>query len=706
MNKKIFGRAAALGLAGLTVLPAYSMIASAEAYPTYVYEFTYGGIEATQMYWKNVVSTQDNAYINFASQAAAQAVFTSGFTATGLDSFWDTVDDAIVANGGIAYASVNKVTGGWTYKMASQFTDATSIVLPEESYNERVGHSLGYTFAFKSKSERDAAMSDIASKNKSEYSSKYSAANSALSKDLSSAVSSYQTAQKSIISKAQNEVNTYFKNNPTETSYTITTTDVSTLDSITTTVYKSSSVKPSTSDLTLSEWVSKQNAFVTAEVKELNTVVTQLKKEFTEAYQPANFAFSYDSASDGFANTDEAIPFVSNYGAVTTTSVGTYISAATDYTLTTGTGTLAMDKDYYRTVGAYVNPDSYAFKGEIILAADRRSADSADINSLLLDSDCWSLFSVLLEGKPTDNNNTTENNTTTDDKKEEETTKTPDQTAVYKVGSYYYPTYSAAFNAANGNEDIITKIRDYAVLPYDYFSQVTGSFYSKYADALKASNNEASKVTVFNNASTSTGNENSLDPYYYYWLAKQQGGTTVKDTTSATLGKRTGWTSIANYLSGVSNGTSATVDMNKETTVPSSVLGAIEGKNVTVKFVQDNGASLTVNGKDVANAKNVEIDVTYNTKSISKKLIQNAFKKNGAVSSAQISIDEGSFGFESDLTVKFNSKRAGYSAKIYRYNSSRNSLQLVDTATVSNSGKTTFDSITKGGEFVIVLFED
>ena len=145
--------------------------------------------------------------------------------------------------------------------------------------------------------------------------------------------------------------------------------------------------------------------------------------------------------------------------------------------------------------------------------------------------------------------------------------------------------------------------------------------------------------------------------------------------------------------------------MNDETTVPASVLAAIKGRNVTVKFVLDNGATFTVNGKDVTSAKNVDIDVTYNTKSISKKLIQTAYSKNDAVSSAQLSIDAASLGFNSDLTVKFSSKRAGYKAKIYRYNASRNSLVLVDTATVGSNGKTTFDNITKGGEFVVVLYK-
>ncbi len=300
------------------------------------------------------------------------------------------------------------------------------------------------------------------------------------------------------------------------------------------------------------------------------------------------------------------------------------------------------------------------------------------------------------------------------------TTSTKDSTSVYKVGDRYYPTYSAAYSAASGNNSLIYWISDYTSLPTNYFSSITGNFYTTYTSALAASNGNAANVVTFND-SYYDYYYNYLygydyydylngyyynDPYYYYWYNKYYGSSSSsKDTTTATVGNRKGWTSISSYLKKVSNGSSVTVDMNKETEVPSSVLSAIDGRNVTVKFVLDNGVTFTVNGKDVASAKNIDLDTTYNTKNISNKLIKAAYKKNDAVSSAQISIDEGSFGFTSDVTVKFNTKRAGYKAKLYRYNSSKNNLSLVDTATISSNGKCTFDDVTKGGEFLIVLYK-
>lgn len=300
-------------------------------------------------------------------------------------------------------------------------------------------------------------------------------------------------------------------------------------------------------------------------------------------------------------------------------------------------------------------------------------------------------------------------------------------TAIYKVGSYYYPSYSAAYTAAGGNSNLISWVKDYTTAPTNFFSEVTGTFYTTYAAALSASNGASDKVTVLNGAYYDYydyyyygypyydyydyygyyGYYGYNDPYYYYFLNKNNSSSSSssKDTTTATLGSKKGWKSIATYLKKVSAGSSATIDMNKETVIPSEVTAAIKGRNVTLKFVLDNGVTFTVNGKDVTTAKDVDIDTTYNTRSISKKLIKAAYKKNDAVSSAQLSIDAGTLGFNSDLTVKFSSKRGGYKAKLYRYNASKNSLSLVDTATIGSTGKCNFDNVTKGGEFVIVIYK-
>jgi len=143
--------------------------------------------------------------------------------------------------------------------------------------------------------------------------------------------------------------------------------------------------------------------------------------------------------------------------------------------------------------------------------------------------------------------------------------------------------------------------------------------------------------------------------------------------------------------------------MNTETSIPSSVTSALKGKNVTAKFVLSNGVVFTINGKDISTTSSIDIDTAYNTNMVPTKLVKAAYKKNKAVSNAQITISGGSFGAEADVTVKFATKRAGCTAKLYRYNPSKETLSLVDTAKVQSNGKCTFGDVDKGGNFVIIL---
>lgn len=286
---------------------------------------------------------------------------------------------------------------------------------------------------------------------------------------------------------------------------------------------------------------------------------------------------------------------------------------------------------------------------------------------------------------------------------------------VYKVGNTYYPTLSSALSAAANNYSLITKVYDYSRPQSNYFSKTTGKYYPTYADALKASGNSSYNVYTFSYYT----NDNYYDymygygygyndPYYYYWLDRQKEKdddttSSKNDSTTASVGNRKGWTAVAKYLGSLKNGSSVSVSMNYETSIPSSVTSAIYGKNITVKFVLKNGVVFAINGKDLSTTSSIDIDTTYNTDMIPTKLIKAAYKKNDAVSNAQITISGGSFGVDADVTVKFSTKRAGCTAKLYRYNSAKETLSLVDTAKVQSNGKCTFGDVDKGGNFVIIL---
>ncbi len=277
--------------------------------------------------------------------------------------------------------------------------------------------------------------------------------------------------------------------------------------------------------------------------------------------------------------------------------------------------------------------------------------------------------------------------------------------AVYRVDNgYYYHTWSSAYAAAGNDASRITLVRNYTSAG-NYFSRVTGSFYNYYEDALYASRNNSSLVVTVNGSSYGSYYD---DPYYYYFLYGNSGSSSSSSLggSSVKIGNRSGWSNVRSSIRSAKSGASLSVTMNGETSIPEEILTALDGKNVDVNFKLKNGAVVTINGQDISTPKDINVAVTYNTKNVPSGLVKKATSVNNSLSTSQISVSSNTFGGKIGVTVKYSANRAGCTAKIYRYNSSRNSLQLVDTSTVSSSGKVAFDGMAQGGDFVIVLFKN
>ncbi|MCM1577355.1 MAG: hypothetical protein NC078_00975 [Ruminococcus sp.] len=201
------------------------------------------------------------------------------------------------------------------------------------------------------------------------------------------------------------------------------------------------------------------------------------------------------------------------------------------------------------------------------------------------------------------------------------------------------------------------------------------------------------------------------DPYYTF---KNQ--LANKNSTSATstkeaedgepyiYGKKTraGWDTIIKYIKAASAGSTIKVDMNGSYEVDKDVLEAIDGRNVSVTFVLDNGVKWTVNGKNVSTPKDMIIYTEYNIQYIPDSLVKKA--STDAVGKAQIGVSSNfeDFGSKANVTVKFNSDRSGCTAVVYRYDPDANSLKGVSKAKVQSDGSTTF-TVTAGGPYLIVL---
>lgn len=661
-TKRSFGRFTAMGLAGLTAVSSMAIIANAEAYPSYVYEFTYSGISSTPMYFSASVAASNNTYAN---DTLAKDVFTDGFVVKDLDDF--ALDGAVV--------NCSNANGtGWRYNNVNAISGIATPVLPSDYLKKRDDLSVitstnPDTFYFKSKAERSTVMSTIVSSNKSDYTTKYNAALAKLGTDLTSANTALYNKEMADAKDVYDLALAAAGNDATLK-------------------------KQAADDYTAAKKLAADNR------ADRTKKITTVKAEFTEAYKPANWAFNAtdEGANSVFVTADGAVEFGGH--------VGDYVwGAGATYK------TLDLSADFYRTVGAYNSDESYAFTGEIIPAATRNLRTAPAIKAYLLDSDRWSQFSALIEGGNADNDNTTEPGKDTD----ETTTDTwyPDSSAyrVYnsdgisylgKNGKWY--TSSAAATLYGGGYTGQFKASNYSSVKDNntlYFSADDGNYYTTSASA--GSHSYVVKNVTTTTTTTSDKNE---DPYYYYYM---MGNTTTSiDPDAPTIygsSKRSGWDRISTYIKASKKGATVKIDMNAATTVPASVLATAKEKGVNLTFVNENGAKITVKAGSISTSSSLNVAVKYNVKNIRSSLVTAAKKVNpGTVSTAQIQVgDSESFGGTVTATVKMSSKRAGDTVKAYRLTDS-GKLTREATGVVKADGTLSFN-LKNGGSYLLVVIE-
>lgn len=136
--------------------------------------------------------------------------------------------------------------------------------------------------------------------------------------------------------------------------------------------------------------------------------------------------------------------------------------------------------------------------------------------------------------------------------------------------------------------------------------------------------------------------------------------------------------------------------------VSAETLAKARANKDNICIVTNNGARWNINGSSVETARDVNLNVTYNTKNI-----PDAFKKvvcQNVTNTSQITVGENiDFGFIGALTIKFKANREGFNAKLYRYDLSKCTLTLVSTSVVTESGYVTFATVSHGGDYLITL---
>ncbi len=723
-KRKSFGRFTAMSLAGISAVSSIAIVANAEAYPTSVYEFKYNGITSTPMFASAAALADKNDYI---TSVDAKASFASGFVvnATAIKEIFENYS---LAELGIS----NTLTDAWTYVSVDAISGTAEAVVPADYIKNREDLSdiTGTVFYFKSKSERDSAKNAIVSANTSEFNSIYSRAASALTKDLTAANTAYYqlsleaTTEYGAVTVAEeayqlakvayDKAVIVYNNTPSK--------DEAAKESAKTDRDAAKDAMDAAKDeLDIANGNLKaiEKLLQYERDKVRKPMITQVINEFKSAYKASNFDFDYTNkteAADSVFDIDDKAPQV-----VQTTVAGGYVSGAT-YTSIFGATTLTIDTAYYRTVGQYVNSESYAFTGEIITDAERKvmATDLDKIKAYLLDSDRWSQFSVLSQGATTDNDNTTEGGKKEDDDKDTTTTvdrsnwlpaagyRVPNESNISYLGKnkYWYTSIAAAEVYGGGYTGTNKKSNydDVKTAEKVYFDALTGTY-------TKGDGTSAYDYLVKENKKEEETTNNN-DPYYYYYLmglGNTGNNTSAIDPDAPTIygsKKRSGWNRILSYVKAKASGSTVSIDMNATSTIPAEIIKAAAGKNITLKAVNANGSIVTINPNDVKYTDAINVGIEYNTKYVSNSLRKKALKVNkGAVSTTQIYVgEEGALCADITASVKLSSKRAGCTVKAYRLASNGKKLTLEAKGTVKSNGTVNL-KLDNGGAYLLVVID-
>jgi hypothetical protein len=269
------------------------------------------------------------------------------------------------------------------------------------------------------------------------------------------------------------------------------------------------------------------------------------------------------------------------------------------------------------------------------------------------------------------------------------------------INEFYLSYEEAEDNNSYGNVEIsATPTQGY------YFNRASGRFYVSKQDAGSGGRDkyviEASSLAYSNGIFPDTGEY----PSHYEGIYNPYG---PSDEASAGKGDAylynnksyAGWKSLADYINSQRDNSTVNINMNKQLTIPKSFFEEIKLKKVNVTFINANGSRFSINGADITSPRAIDLTVTYSTSTIPADLVNNY--RSGAISSSQLIVGDGSaFGVSGTLNIGFSTSRANKKVKLYRYNSSSKTLSLVDTTTISSTGRAVFD-LSSGGEFCAII---
>ncbi len=261
-----------------------------------------------------------------------------------------------------------------------------------------------------------------------------------------------------------------------------------------------------------------------------------------------------------------------------------------------------------------------------------------------------------------------------------------------------------------------------------WFSMSTGTFYT-------SAQVNMSGYYVNGNTANPYGLSTN-DPYYTYWnqrlydlyntntTASYKPTTTAQQTTSTTktsaeiieapVSTTTTATTTTSTPKTTATTTTVTTEANTEKVtevvaadnasyiISGSNLANARAKNTTIKIKPAKGVYFYVKGEDVNSATSINMRFTSGTKNIPTALTAAVSKNVNKTYSFTVG-ENVKWPASASLKIKFNKKNANFIAKLYRYDTNKGMLVLVNTATVSSNGYVTFNNIDHGGDYFLTL---
>lgn len=196
------------------------------------------------------------------------------------------------------------------------------------------------------------------------------------------------------------------------------------------------------------------------------------------------------------------------------------------------------------------------------------------------------------------------------------------------------------------------------------------------------------------------------DPYYYYWLMRiqelQNNSNKNINSTSSSNSSSSNNSSSNKDNNKPSSSDEEIIDDDSSTSISATTLAALRASGETVTIKPLKSATWTISGENVTTPKDINLKITYKTNNIPSALKKAA--RGDCPYSLTFTVGENlKWGTNASLSIKFAKERANFIAKLYRYDTATSTLVLVNTATVGNTGKVTFNNIDHGGEYFITL---